>query len=174
MADRVKLLIPPEEPLTPGLLYVGVATLTGSVIARNRIFPLRVLLPPTLLVLSLNHFLPKTASNLADYFTSLERTYAPRAAQAHDTARAHTAMTWAMAQDAYVKGREQLAGGVEGAVGRVQDATGLKLREALGWGGDVVKQAEVKGQELTRAVEAHAEGLKEVVDKKVEEAKKMV
>lgn len=33
---QVKEIIPEDEPMTPGLLYVGVATLTGSVIGRRR------------------------------------------------------------------------------------------------------------------------------------------
>ena len=33
---RVKSLISPEEPITPGILYVGVAALSGSVFARGR------------------------------------------------------------------------------------------------------------------------------------------
>jgi len=39
--------------------------------------PIRFILPPTFLVLSLAHFLPKTASNLSAYYTRLEQTYAP-------------------------------------------------------------------------------------------------
>jgi len=34
--EQIKDIIPKDEPMTPGLLYVGVATLTGSVIGRNR------------------------------------------------------------------------------------------------------------------------------------------
>lgn len=33
---EVKSVIPKDEPLTPGILYVGVAGLAGSVLARNR------------------------------------------------------------------------------------------------------------------------------------------
>lgn len=33
---KVKEIIPADEPTTPGILYVGVATLTGSVLGRNR------------------------------------------------------------------------------------------------------------------------------------------
>ncbi|GBE78867.1 hypothetical protein SCP_0200640 [Sparassis crispa] len=54
---RVKSLVAADEPVTPGILYVGVATVTGSIFARNCGLFTRALLPPTLLVLSLNHFL---------------------------------------------------------------------------------------------------------------------
>jgi organizing structure protein 2 len=33
---EVKSVLPKDEPLTPGILYVGVAGLAGSVFARNR------------------------------------------------------------------------------------------------------------------------------------------
>ena len=35
-ADKVKEIVPKDESITPGILYVGVATLAGSVFARNR------------------------------------------------------------------------------------------------------------------------------------------
>lgn len=74
---QVKSLIPASEPLTPGLLYVGVATLAGSIFTRYRAFPIRLLTPPLALVVSLNHFNPRLASNLGDYYTQLEQKYAP-------------------------------------------------------------------------------------------------
>ena len=72
----MKSLVAPDEPLTPGILYVGVATLTGSVLARNRIF-WRLTLPPALFILSLNHFLPKTSHNVSSYLGSLEDAHFP-------------------------------------------------------------------------------------------------
>ena len=37
--DEIKSIIPKDETLTPGILYVGVATLAGSIIARPRMCP---------------------------------------------------------------------------------------------------------------------------------------
>ncbi|THH14972.1 hypothetical protein EUX98_g9534 [Antrodiella citrinella] len=68
----MKSLIVPDEPFTPGVLYVGVATLAGSIHARNRILFTCFLLPPTRFLLSLDHYLPSTSHNLSEYFTSLE------------------------------------------------------------------------------------------------------
>jgi organizing structure protein 2 len=82
-------------------LSVGIATLAGSILARHRaclraigrllhslslsilgnIF-LRTTLPPALFLLSLAHFLPRTASNLADQATALEHSYLPSLAGA--------------------------------------------------------------------------------------------
>ncbi|KAH9948329.1 apolipo protein O-domain-containing protein, partial [Amylocystis lapponica] len=131
---RLKSLVAPDEPLTPGILYVGVATLTGSVLARNRGLALRLLLPPALLALSLRQFLPKTAHNVAGYLGALEDHYAPGLAQKHEVAKAHSAMTVDRVKDATQSGREAVTAGVVGAVARLEQATGLKFREALGLG----------------------------------------
>ena len=40
--EKVKEIVPADEPLTPGALYVAVATLTGSVIARPRGYSVRL------------------------------------------------------------------------------------------------------------------------------------
>lgn len=74
---EVKTLIPASEPLTPGLLYVGVATLAGSIFTRYRAFPIRILTPPLALVVSLTHFNPQLASNLGSYYEELEQKYVP-------------------------------------------------------------------------------------------------
>ncbi|KAI0084751.1 apolipo protein O-domain-containing protein [Irpex rosettiformis] len=182
---RVKSLIAPEEPLTPGLLYVGVATLTGSVIARNRIIFTRLLLPPTLFILSLNHFLPKTSHNISSYLGQLEDTYFPTLAEKHAIANAHTAMTWERAKEATANGRETLGHGVEKILGRVQESTGLKLKEALGIGEkasiaikekaqEVAEVVETKAVEAEKAVEAKVEEVKVAAEKKVEEIKRLV
>ncbi|KAI5118720.1 hypothetical protein M0805_004518 [Coniferiporia weirii] len=175
---RIKSFKAPEEQLTPGTLYVGVATLSGSILARSRGLPTRFLLPPTLLVLSLNHFLPKTAANIGAYVSDLEHTYAPRAAQFTDTAIAHTQMSWEMAKDKVGEGRVAFEKGVTKAVGAVQDATGLKLREALGSGrkagADIAKVAEERGTDVVKKIEESTQDVREVIGKKAEEVKTFV
>ncbi|TCD61112.1 hypothetical protein EIP91_009030 [Steccherinum ochraceum] len=161
---RVKSIIAPDEPLTPGLLYVGVATLTGSIIARNRFILMRLVLPPALFFLSLNHFIPKTSHNLSAYFGSLEETYFPTFAEKHAIASAHIAMTWEMAKEKTRDSREKLSEGVVGLIGKVQEATGLKLREGLGLSQQAVAKAQV-------AVEQQVEVAKEVAERKVDETK---
>ncbi|KAF9644229.1 hypothetical protein BDM02DRAFT_1057019 [Thelephora ganbajun] len=138
---RVKSILVPEEPLTPGLLYVGVSALTGSIF-------MRFALPPTLLLLSFDHFLPKTYYNLSSYLGSLEDRYLPAVAEKHDIAKAHTAMTWERIRDATRDGRATLGSGVEGAVHKAQDATGLKFTEVLGWGKGVSDKALVAAREI--------------------------
>lgn len=129
---RVKALIAPGEPLTPAMLYVGVASLSGSILARNRSVLTRVMLPPAFFLLSFNYFLPKTSHNVSDYAGSLEEAHFPALAQKHAVAIAHTQMTWERARAAGVSGRDWLQSGLGGAARRVQDLTGLKVLEALG------------------------------------------
>lgn len=76
-SDRVSSLIPDDEPITPGMLYVGIATLAGSVFTRYRSLPIRLVAPPLLFVGSLNYFLPSTAYNVGQYYLELEQRHLP-------------------------------------------------------------------------------------------------
>lgn len=165
IADRVKSIISPNESLTPGLLYVGIATLTGSIIARNRMLATRFLLPPIFLVASANHFLPETTGNLSSYLGSLEDTYFPSLSEKHDVAKAHTQMTWEKVKDATASGREQLNRGAMSIVEKVQEMTGLKLKETLGWTGQKVAE---QRQEVVSDVKASIYDKSEGAENKVE------
>ena len=185
LIERLKSFKDPSESLTPSLLYVGVAALTGSVLARSRGLPTRILLPPTLTLIAFSHFLPNTASNVGSYVTDLERRYVPRAAEIQETAIAHSKMTWEMAKEKAADGKETVEEGVRKAVGTVQEKTGLKLREALGWGREEVKGVEAfvekkvgegkeKVGEVGEQVGKTVDEGKEKVGEVVEQVKKMV
>ncbi|KAI9441348.1 apolipo protein O-domain-containing protein [Lactarius indigo] len=149
--NRVKSLIAPDEPLTPGLLYVGVASLTGSILARNRSIFSRVLLPPTFLYLSFKYFLPKTTQNVSAYAGSLEEKHFPVLAQKHAVAIAHSHMTWERLREAGVGGRDKLQDGLGGAVRKFQELTGLKVEEALGHRTGVVNKVVEKVEEALQS-----------------------
>uniref|UniRef100_A0A8H7XL84 MICOS complex subunit n=1 Tax=Psilocybe cubensis TaxID=181762 RepID=A0A8H7XL84_PSICU len=164
--NRVKSIISPEESMTPNLLYVGVATLTGSILGRNRLLPTRLLLPPLFLMASADYLLPKTTSNLRAYLGGLEDAYFPAVAEKHEIAKAHAGMTWERVKGATEGAREGVREGARGAVDWVQEATGLKLRETLGWGGrGVVEQVKEVG-------EGKVEEVVKPVEKKVDEVEK--
>lgn len=173
-SERLKSLVAPDEPLTPGVLYVGVATLTGSVFARNRMLAARLLLPPTLFVLSFNHFLPKTAHNVSAYFGFLEETHFPTFAEKHEIAKAHSAMTWERIKDATSSGQEKLTSGVQGVLTRLEDVTGLKIKETLGWGEGAVKATDIQAKQVAKTVESEANAATSVVAQKVEDAEQVV
>ncbi|KAH7105171.1 apolipo protein O-domain-containing protein [Auriculariales sp. MPI-PUGE-AT-0066] len=153
-----------DESITPGILYVGVAGLTGSILARGRVFPVRFLLPPALFIGAMPYFLPRTTANISAWLSQLEHAYVPEFAKQHDavvgrsreivgTARAHSAMTL-----------ERVKNGAEWAVGETQRVTGLQLREAFSW----AKQAEHK----VEAKVAHAIEKAKVETKQAAEATK--
>ena len=173
--DRVKALIAPDEPLTPALLYVGVASLTGSILARNRTVFTRVMLPPTLFLLSSKYFLPKTTQNVSAYAGSLEEKHFPSLAQKHSVAIAHTQMTWERLLAAGISGRDTVQDGLGSAVRKVQELTGLKVHEALGRGATTASE---NGEEALRPVkDAAAEAgqpAEKAVEEKVEEGRHKV
>jgi organizing structure protein 2 len=176
----VKEIIPGDEPLTPGILYVGIATLTGSVIARNRknlccyyqagrslnryTFPgtilLRAVLPPSLFFLSLPYFLPKTSHNLSTYFSSLERKYFPSLAEQHDALSSSLSSATEGARKTLTSFRHDVRRRVDWGVGEIQRLTGLKFDEA--------RQLVEKGEKEARGV---AQAASDVLTGKTEEQK---
>ncbi|KAG6884031.1 hypothetical protein C0993_001961 [Termitomyces sp. T159_Od127] len=175
--NRVKSIISPNEPLTPGLLYVGVATLSGSILARNRMLATRLLLPPIFLFASAKHFLPQTTGNLT-YISSLEDTHFPTLAEKHAIANAHTQMAWERLKDASRNGRDWVNRGAVIAVDKIQESTGLKLTELLGWSHAGVKRGEAKvsdaakiyDEKIIKAEVTPEKVLDEIREKKVEKA----
>ena len=121
----------------------------------------------------MNHFLPKTTTNVSTYVSELEHKFIPRAAEIQDTAIAHSKMTWEIAKEKTSQARESVQQGVVKAVDSVQDATGLQLREAFGWsrsaGQDIVRTAEARGKLVVSKLEEGAEEAKSVVQKKIDE-----
>jgi len=173
--DRVKSLIAPDEPLTPGLLYVGVASLTGSILARNRTIFSRFLFPPAFFYLSFKFFLPKTLQNVSDYAGSLEEKHFPNLAHKHAVATAHSRMTWDRLRTAGVDGRDKLQDGLGSAVRKFQEVTGLKVEEALGHRTGVANKVVDKPEEALRPTSVPGvETGKQTVEEKAEGGKRHV
>ncbi|KAJ3817083.1 apolipo protein O-domain-containing protein [Lentinula raphanica] len=142
--NRVKSLMSSEESLTPSVLYIGVATLTGSILTRSRSLPLRLTFPPLLFAVSSYHFLPKTTTNVTSYFGSLEDRYLPSLAEKHDIAKAHSEMTWERTKEMIQRARNNFEGGVVGGASKVEEVTGLKIGEVWRLGAKE-KESSVKG-----------------------------
>jgi len=166
---RVKALVAPDEPLTPALLYVGVASLSGSILTRNRSVLTRVLLPPTFFLLSFNYLLPKTSQNVSAYAGALEEAHLPTLAQKHAVAIAHTHMTWERVRAAGIGGRDAVQEGLGGAVRKVQELTGLKVHEALGRGATTARKAVEKAEEALKPVRDGAAEAVKPAEKAVDE-----
>ena len=155
----MKSIIPVDESLTPDALYVGVATLTASVLARNRSFLLRLSLPPVFFFISMKQFLPKTTHNLSSYLSSLERAHAPAFADAHEQLNQTVVSTSVAAREAWVNARSRAKGSVEYTVTELQNKTGLKLREVLGWSQDAVGKVEVEAKDVASNVNNKVDSL---------------
>ncbi|CAE6480631.1 unnamed protein product [Rhizoctonia solani] len=157
IATRIKSLISPEEPLTPGILYVGVAALSGSVFARGRSLPTRILLPPTLFFGALNYFLPKTTHNVNAYVYSLERAHAPALADTHDAADKALRDTVKQIRASYNSMRGGVSHIVEDSVDGLESTTGLKLRDAtIGRAQHVSEVAQSKTNSISQNIHEKA------------------
>ncbi|CAD6927928.1 unnamed protein product [Tilletia controversa] len=128
---RVRSLSVPEEPANPGLLYVGVATLSASVFTRYRSFPIRFLAPPLFFVGSMNYFLPKTAANLSNYYEELENRYVPSLTGPRKSIIDATSKFWARTEGLVESARETASKGVKTGLQQVEQGTGLRVGEVL-------------------------------------------
>ncbi|KAF8317895.1 hypothetical protein DL93DRAFT_2095465 [Clavulina sp. PMI_390] len=124
---RVKSLIPKDETITPGILYVGVATMAGSILGRTRALPVRILLPPTLFLISFPYFLPKTAHNVRAYASELEDRFAPSLGASHAALNKSVADSTvelrASIKNAVASGEKAVASGLK----KAEEWSGLKL-----------------------------------------------
>jgi organizing structure protein 2 len=117
--------------LTPGIIYVLVAGLTGSVLTRTRSFPVRFLAPPVFALAALPYFLPKTAHNLRNYVSEIEDKQAPEFAAKHDAFNQNLEMHWHMAIDRIRGVSHEAAQWSSKAAEGVESATGLRVGDAL-------------------------------------------
>jgi len=121
-----------DEPLTPAIFYVGVATLAGSIVSRNRSLFSRLILPPVFLATTATLLLPRTTDNVRNCAWSIEQQHSPALAR-------HHAEIYNKAQDAFYKLRgstqtlrKHLTEGVSKGAHRLEDITGLKTRHVFG------------------------------------------
>ena len=91
----------------------------------------------------------------------------PSVAEKHDIAKAHSRMAWERVKEATKDGRGQVDKAASSVVDKVQELTGLKLRETLGW-----QKEKVESVKLDVEKKVHVEEKK--VEKKVEDAKRLV
>jgi len=128
---RIKSIIPANESLMPGFLYVGVVTLTGSILARSRSRALRVVLPSAFFLGSLAFFLPQTTRNLGGYVSELERRYAPGFAAQHERVAGQIGTGLDSFGQKMGDSVKKVTTNVIMAVGEVERRTGIKIRDAF-------------------------------------------
>lgn len=130
---RLKSLAPPAEtePIFPGLLYVGISTLFGSILARPRSLPMRILTPPTFALTAMLYFLPNTSRNVGDYLWHVEKKYVPGVEKRQSALVGHVGGMWRDAVAGVTEAKGGVGRGVDSALGWVQDNTGLKVKDVV-------------------------------------------
>ncbi|CAG8480528.1 16740_t:CDS:2 [Funneliformis mosseae] len=71
----IKEVIAPNERLMPEALYVTIAGLAGTIIARNRNILLRIATPIVFTIASSYYFLPQTSQNISKKFQENQQKY---------------------------------------------------------------------------------------------------
>ncbi|KDN39835.1 hypothetical protein K437DRAFT_258882 [Tilletiaria anomala UBC 951] len=129
---KIRELVAKDEPITPGILYVGVATLAGSVFGRYRTLPIRLFAPPAFFFVSLNFFLPKLSHNLSQYYVSIEKAHVPALTEQ----REHLVKCYRDALKSSESGLESIKhkteSGLQSGLQQVEKSTGLRIGNALG------------------------------------------
>ncbi|KAH8828900.1 apolipo protein O-domain-containing protein [Flagelloscypha sp. PMI_526] len=176
--SRVKSFRSPDETMTPQILYIAIATLSSTLLSANvsRFAPRRFLLPPLAFATASYYWLPKTSTNVYEYGREWET---PRMREIHDTAVAHTKMSLDMVRDKWRNATGSVGSTVESGVGYAQGATGLKIREAMGWGKHTAEDAKQKAEVLVaetkdKAIEVKDKVIAETKDKAKEVKDKVV
>lgn len=127
----MKSVLPSDESLTPGIIYVLIAGLTGSVLTRTRAFPIRWLTPPLFTVLAAPYFLPKTSHNVRAYLSRVEDAHMPELAREHDRLNARLGSMWNSSVQTVSGAGDQAKGWSKKAVQTVEDKTGLRVGEGI-------------------------------------------
>ena len=89
--------------------------------------PIRILLPPTLFLLSSPYFLPKTASNVRAYASSLEDTYFPSLGAQHAALNKTVANSSMELRTALRAGFHKAEKAIEEGLKKAEEWSGLKL-----------------------------------------------
>ncbi|KAK6355061.1 hypothetical protein TWF696_004187 [Orbilia brochopaga] len=109
------------ETIIPGALFVAISAMAGSVLARRRMFPLRMLAPVVTGVAASWYFLPETTRNVADLAWRWEQKV-PAVAEAHLATRRGVEDAWSAATGTYRQARET-----------VEESTAKARRTIEGW-----------------------------------------
>lgn len=122
----VKSLKPRHETLLPGAIYVSIIGLSGSIISRNRMFPIRFATPLLFFVVAGKVFLPETSGNVGDLIYSWE-SRVPEVQKWHDLTRSHVAMGLWKAGEVVEDAEHMIDGAVKGSKEAFEKNSGIKL-----------------------------------------------
>lgn len=145
-SGEIKSVLPADESLTPGIIYVLIAGLSGSVLTRTRSLPIRWLTPPLFTLAALPYFLPKTSHNLRSYLSDVEDKNFPEFAQRHDQIVGTAANHWDLLKERVGSASDKAEGWGNQAVKGIENSTGLRV-------GDVIKKGQDKIHEQRQKLE---------------------
>ncbi|KAK6539608.1 hypothetical protein TWF694_009817 [Orbilia ellipsospora] len=109
------------ETIIPGIIFVAISAMAGSVIARRRMFPIRFLTPAITGVGASWYFLPETTRNVSDLAWKWEQKV-PQVAETHLQIRNGVLDGWKATSDGYKQAR-----------GYVEDSTATARRTIERW-----------------------------------------
>ncbi|OZJ06866.1 hypothetical protein BZG36_00211 [Bifiguratus adelaidae] len=124
--DNIRQTVAPEETVLPGLLYVGVAGLAGTIIARRRNIFMRAPFSFALATATSYYFLPQTTSRVAHKVGIYESELEGRFPALKD-ARASGQQVWSQSRDAVSGALRLVKGGLNQTTEQIQEsANGVK------------------------------------------------
>ncbi|KAF3907542.1 hypothetical protein AA313_de0202362 [Arthrobotrys entomopaga] len=109
------------ETIIPGVIFVAISAMAGSVIARRRMFPIRFLTPAITGTAASWYFLPETTRNVSDLAWKWEQKV-PQVAETHLQIRNGVLDGWKTTSDGYKQAR-----------GYVEDSTASARRTIERW-----------------------------------------
>ncbi|WPK25437.1 hypothetical protein PUMCH_002754 [Australozyma saopauloensis] len=120
-----------SEDLMPNAIYVAVAALTGQIMARNRGFVAKAVLPVGLGLGAFKYFLPHTFAHTTDFVWKAEQRAMPGLASTQGAAVEKAEKFAKTLEESAVKGQEKYYSGVESLQQNVRKFTGLNLSEEV-------------------------------------------
>ncbi|CAG7851112.1 MICOS complex subunit {ECO:0000256/RuleBase:RU363021} [Serendipita indica DSM 11827] len=131
--SRLKSLAPPPEtePLFPGALWVGIAALSGSIVAQQLRPTLmrRIIYPPVWGLIAANYFLPLHTVNVGKYVYELEERYVPNLAKAQSRLAERMIEASASSRESFGRFQTQLDVQVGKTKQWIQANTGLQIAD---------------------------------------------
>lgn len=120
-----------SEDLLPNAIYIAIAALTGQIMARNRSFVAKAVLPVGLGLGAFKYFLPQTFSHTADFVWKAEQKALPGLASTQGAAVEHAERFAQTLEETAVKSQEKYYSGVDTLRTKVIKFTGLNLNEEV-------------------------------------------
>ena len=108
-----------ESPLIPGALYALVCGMAGSIVARNRALPIRILTPLTVSIAASAYFIPEATRNVYNLLLEQEARYFPGVKQAQDKA---VSQSYSQLEKSLQQGREKVDKAAEQSVSAITKA----------------------------------------------------